>query len=314
MVAPKSFEWSFFDAVAIAAEDKVFLAGQHEDYMDQDPDEEPISYAFRWDGDWSSKPVPTMITSVCHLRAPEPTALFLGQNGVVIRLSPSMNFVPEVIDDSDDGPQHWGDLREIRTIAGNAYACGMGRTVYRCSRVGVWDRLDHGIRLPAGDEEDVGFNSIHGFSADDVYAVGWEGEIWHWTAGRWKSMTSPTNLALMRVLCASSGEVFIGAQEGLVLRGRNSTWAELRLPDSEEDVTGAVEFRGSMYFATADALYRLNEPGLVSVDISAGGKRIRTRPGESFGALDANENVIWSVGPKMAIYSTDGQRWTETNY
>ena len=83
---------------------------------------------------------------------------------------------------------------------------------------------------------------------------------------------------------------------------------------SEEDVTGAIEFQGRMYFATAEALYRLDDAGLIPVDISAGRKKNRTRAGESFGALNANDDLIWSVGPKMAIYSMDGRRWTETNY
>ena len=313
MVAPKSFEWHF-GAVAVATEEKVFLVGQNEDFVEQDPDDDPVSYVLRWDGEWSSKPVPTVATSVCHLVEPEPTALFLGQNGVVIRLSPSIAFVPELIDDSAEGPQHWGDMREIRTISGAAYACGMGRTVYRNAGTGMWDRLDKGIRLASGDDADLGLNSIHGFSHDDLYAVGWDGEIWRRDVKGWVACVSSTNLAMFRVVCASAGEVFACGQEGLILRGRGSTWAEMHLPDSDADVTGATEFQGAMYFATTEALYRLDDAGLAAVDVTGGRKKIKTKPGESFGALDSSNDVIWSVGPKMAIYSTDGRVWTETSY
>jgi hypothetical protein len=260
---------------------------QNESDSAEDLDEEPTSYVFRWDGEWSSKPVPIIAVSVCHLARPEPTALFLGRNGVVVRLTPTVSFEPEVLDASSEGPQNWGDMREIRGIGGTAFACGMGRTVYRCMSAGVWDRFDQRIRVEAEDDADVGLNSIHGFDLGDIYAVGWSGEIWHRGPSKWTPRTSPTNLALLRVVCASWGEVFIGAQEGLILRGRDSSWGQLHLPNAEEDVTGAVEFQSKMYFSTAEALYRLDEAGLVPVTMGGGSKRIRIRPGESFGLLDA---------------------------
>ncbi|QTT88451.1 hypothetical protein [Pseudomonas chlororaphis] len=313
MVATKSFEW-FFGSVCVVNKSKVFLVGQNEDLLDQDPDEGMISFVFRWDGSWSSKPVPIMAISACHITTPEPTALFLGQNGVIIRLSPTVTFVPEIMDDSEEGPQHIGDMREIRTIAGQAYACGMGRTVYRNSAGVIWERLDHGTRLPLGDESDSGFNSIDGFNSRDIYAVGWDGEIWHRDSQAWSQCDSPTNLALFRVVCSSFGEVFICGQRGLILHGLKSSWLEMQLPDSTDDVTGAIEFQGKLYFCTKDALYRLDGDSIVRVDVSENNKKITTRPAESFGALDANKEVIWSVGAKMTIYSLDGKNWTETTY
>lgn len=313
MVAPKSFEW-FFGSVAVVNKDKAFIVGQNEGYLDQDPEDGMISFVFKWDGSWSSKAIPTMAISACYLFTSEPTVLFLGQNGSVIRLSPSALFSPETIDDTLDGPQHVGDMREIRTISGRAYACGMGRTVYRNKDDNSWERIDHNVRLPLGDDTDAGFNSIDGFNSSDIYAVGWGGEIWHYDSQHWTQCDSPTNLALFRVVCSNAGDTFIFGQQGIILQGKKSSWLELQIPDSTDDITGAIEFKGKMYFSTEESIYTIDNGNISKVNIDPTNKKINTRSGESFGALDASDDAIWSVGAKMAIYSLDGNTWAETIY
>ena len=153
MVAKKSFEW-IFSGVAVWAADRVFLIGQHESMTEQEYDEDvPVSYLFRWSGEYSSRPAPIFATSVSVTAFPEPTALFLGLDGTVIRASKSIDFVPEAVDDSGEGPHAVGDLREIRAIGKSIYVCGMGRTVYQSKNDGVWVRIDKGVREKDAEED-----------------------------------------------------------------------------------------------------------------------------------------------------------------
>ena len=36
---------------------------------------------------------------------------------------------------------------------------------------------------PAG--QNAGFEAIAGFSSEEIYAVGWKGEIWEWNRAQW---------------------------------------------------------------------------------------------------------------------------------
>lgn len=105
-------------------------------------------------------------------------------------------------------------MREIRAIGQHAYAVGMGRAVYRCEGVANWRRVDNGVSADLQLDSDSGFNPIDGFNEQDIYAVGWNGEIWHYFESQWKKRKNLTDLALQRVICAPDGFVYIVDSEG----------------------------------------------------------------------------------------------------
>jgi len=59
----------------------------------------------------------------------------------------------------------------------------MDRQVYRREDVNKWVCLDATMR-PGKDAGVVGFESVTGFSAKDVYAAGWGGEIWRFDGSK----------------------------------------------------------------------------------------------------------------------------------
>lgn len=68
----------------------------------------------------------------------------------------------------------YGYVEVIRNIAGQLYVCGYGRQVYK--RVGDdWISIATDILTR---ETAKGFMDIAGISEDQVYAVGWGGEIY----------------------------------------------------------------------------------------------------------------------------------------
>lgn len=191
------------------------------------------------------------------------------------------------------------DLRACAAIDGYAYACGMNREVFRRAGEGKWTAM----HAPAaeGDDEVAGFEAIDGFGADDIYAVGWEGELWHWQAGSWTQGPSPVNVVLSGVCCAGDGNVYACGQAGTLLRGRGQDWEVLETEGLMDDFWDLRWFMGRLYVASMSALYELQGDALVPVDFG------RDAPDSCYKLTDA-EGVLWSVG-QQNICSFDGAAW-----
>jgi hypothetical protein len=308
MVAPVKFPWSF-RSVSIYNRDRVYFVAGHDESTGK---ELPVSYVFRWTGKWDSQPIPTIATDLCVTPFPELNVPVMGINGTIIRLVTG-KFLEEIVDESQDGPQYIGDLRAIKTIGKHAYVVGMGRTAYRCDGVAKWTRIDQGLRCPEGDDSNAGLNSIDGFSETDIYTVGWDGEIWHYDSKSWRQIESPTNVALFRVVCGQDGKVYACGQMGTLICGNGNSWQLIEHDETSDDFWGMTWFKGQLYLATTDALYVLKDGILETIEIKSR-KKLKFRDGENFYHLDANEEVLWSVGKKMALYTEDGINWIETPY
>ncbi|MCE9672170.1 hypothetical protein LY474_30625 [Myxococcus stipitatus] len=189
------------------------------------------------------------------------------------------------------------DLRGCACIAGQAHAFGMGREVFRREGEGRW-RAMHAPK--AKGDQVVGFEALDGFDAKDLYAVGWDGEIWHCDQGAWTQCSSPAQVILTAVCCAGDGQVYAGGQSGTLLRGRGNKW-EVVKTGLGEDLWDIRWFSGRLYVATLSALYVLEGGTLVAVDFG------RNAP-KSFYKLTDAEGVLWSIGQKN-ICSFDGAEW-----
>lgn len=305
MGAPRNFAWSFID-VAVFSEDRVYLTAAHDDSSSKNI---PVSSVLRWNGKWASRSFGIAAVSLCVVTHPERTVLTLGHDGKVVRWG-SRDFSEEHIDPSSDGPGVRGGMREIRAIGKHAYAVGMGRMVYRCDGESQWSRIDHGMRADIQIESDAGFNSIDGFDEEELYAVGWNGEIWSFDQKQWRRQDSPTRLALHRVVCAPDGQVYALGQRGLILRGRHGQWTTIERDGMQQDFWGGCWFNGRLYASTANGVFVLNGNTLEKVDTG----KIRKSRSDCFYRLSSSSDCLWSVGEKMAIYSRDGETWKEVSY
>jgi hypothetical protein len=190
-------------------------------------------------------------------------------------------------------------IRHARVVDGYVYACGMKRQVYR--RVNEEDWVDVSAPFPKQDEK-VGFEALDGFAANEIYAVGWSGEIWQFDGQKWIDRASPTNVILTAVCCAGDGVVYVAGQQGVMLRGRNEEW---ELIDWENDVNADLWdlcwFNNKLYVATAMALYTLEENSLAAVDFGDVGAL-------TCFSLTTADGVLWSIG-KDDVASFDGTTW-----
>ena len=196
---------------------------------------------------------------------------------------------------SDRGP-----LTSARRIGDAIYAAGMDRQVYRRSAAHSWQEFGPGMR-PDEAKEVKGFQSIDGFSEQDIYAVGWDGEIFHYDGASWNALPSITNVVLVDVCCGGDGAVYVCGREGLLLKGRGSKWDIVDTDGLTEDLWGLAWYNGQLYTSSMYNLYTLGQKGLTQVSMG------KDTPG-TFHRLSADDGVLWSIGAKD-IMAFDGKTW-----
>jgi hypothetical protein len=212
----------------------------------------------------------------------------------------------QVVEEDIEGPENRGFICDVRVIGQHAYVAGMDRQVYRRVGSGRWERFEKGIDTSWKDILDVaGFNAIDGLSEDDVYAVGYKGDIWHCTKGEWRSVASPTNLIIERVRTVKPDLVFAAGRAGLLLRGHDDRWESVNHDVTRQDFWGLEWFQDRLYLATSQGLFRLTDSDdLEGVD--DGFPKPRT-----YSQLHASNGALWSFGPRHLSWTTDGETWSE---
>lgn len=197
-----------------------------------------------------------------------------------------------------------GPMREIRGIAKSyAYAVGTHRQAYKRINASQWICIDQTAQDNSIDMTEKSFESIDGFSEEDIYAVGWDGEIWHFDGKVWTQKDSPTNLALYKVKCAEDGFVYACGQVGTLLKGRDNQWEIIDQDITREDFWGVEYFKGKAYFSTLTGIYEFDSKTVRPVSYG------ETLPPFSCYQLSAADGIFWSIGARN-VYEFDGQQWT----
>lgn len=218
-------------------------------------------------------------------------------------MSTAAGDVEEEIDPSDEGPKRRGHIRDLRVIGEYAYVSGMSRQVYRREGPGVWSRQDSGTVLPRGAIELAGFNAIDGLSEDDIYAVGFGGEIWRRYQGNWRRLESPTDVVLHRIRVIAPDLVYISGQGGVLLRGFGDSWEVIPHEATEADLWGMEWYRERLYVACDDGMFVLSpDDDLQQIDLGLGEPWTCRH-------LHANDGVMWSFGPKHLAWTEDAVTW-----
>ena len=204
----------------------------------------------------------------------------------------------DIIDDSLPCPNkpRLGGIRSVSSIAGTAYAVGLRGMVYRLDDIKRWTRIDEG--LP--DSFDI--QAIDGFNASDLYAVGRDGDVWHYNGKKWDKIGIPTNINLYAVKCSEDGSVYIGGLHGIFLRGRENEWTTINHDSDSEDIWDIEWFNEQIYISTMYTISRLQGEKFEHIDFGDDAPK-------SCYQLSVASGVMWSVG-ETDIMSFDGNNWT----
>lgn len=265
-----------------------------------DVNEIPHSQLVFWqEGKWGNNgQVKFTVVSMSLCTHPIRQMVAIGPFGEVF-LTGTRDSHEEEVRAGEETPSKRGMLRSVRGISGKAYAVGMQRQVYRRDGMNTWTCIDHDMRPAPGQV--VGFESIDGFEEGEIYAVGWEGEIWRFDGRRWDQASSPTNFILTDVCCAGDGNVYACGRVGMLLVGRKDQWRIIEHETMSEDIWSLAWFNGSLYAATYRGLFRLDGEVLAPVDMG------QDTPATYF-KLSAIQGAMWSIGRKD-VMAFDGVSW-----
>ena len=123
-------------------------------------------------------------------------------------------------------PGKWPFPEKIKCIGGQTYSVGTGRSLYKRVEVGKWVPFQDGF--PAVESSTTqGFSDLDAFSPSDMYAVGGNGDVWHYGGSQWRQMGFPSNVQLGTVTCAGDGNVYISGEGGSLWVGEKSTWKSI---------------------------------------------------------------------------------------
>ncbi len=291
---------SLFDGVILGKDSYLFIG------VEDARADETNSHGIIWklkSGQWNSVEINETLISCTLTGCDEYYFVSIAETGKEFLIGDG-GIIQNVIATGPNSPESNGALTNVNCVAGNTIlVVGTARQVYRKVGTSDWVRQDQTCKPDQPkDRARVAFLSVDGFSADEIYAVGWDGQIWQFDGKVWKQLDSPTNLMLFSVHCCSNGDVYACGQEGVIVRGRNSSWGIIEQAETTESLRDIEEFRGKLYVCSNNLLYFLHDDELVPV--------IADYQVRSFGKLKATDEALLSVGLKDAAIF-DGNSWQQ---
>ncbi|MES2355101.1 MAG: hypothetical protein V4568_12020 [Pseudomonadota bacterium] len=219
------------------------------------------------------------------------TWYLLSKRGVLIKRNQSgVSELP--IPTADTGPGRRGYVSRIKIIGSHFYVCGFGRQVYRLKN-GAWDDIAPTLAV-APHETRYGFRDIDGFSENDIYAVGWQGEVFHFNGKKWTQIDVPTNVDFEGVRCVDNA-IYVCGKRGVLLIGKNGAWDIHQDPEITEHFWGIEVFGGKVYLSHLKGLAYFDgtniRPMATGLQPEVGGYR-----------LHAKEGILWSFGHEDLAY------------
>jgi hypothetical protein len=265
----------------------------------QQDQEVPHTIAFRWkSGAFNQGKAEFTAHSCCIIEDPEYGVVKIGGSGFYSVETRNGVNSGNIFDDSQPAPEtpRYGDIRSVSEIEGKAYAVGLEGMAYRLEDPSTWTRIDQGL------SSEFGVEAIDGFGATDIYAVGDGGESWRFNGKKWSKLEIPTNVNLFAVICAADKNVYMGGQNGILIRGKGRKWSVVDLEEMTEDIWGLEWYAGKLYLSTMEGVFWLNGDKIEPVDFGID-------PPKSTYQLSAAEDVMWSIG-RADVMSYDGTAWT----
>lgn len=283
-----------FRTGAVRRRDLGYLIAENDDLSSKEVEHTAV---FTWNAakGWGGDDLDWTVISACVCKLPKEQLVAIGGSGQFLVFGKG-EITEGNIRNNEKATGQRGPLRAVRDVCGRAYAVGLNHQVYRRDDSSQWTPI--GLGTP----KKGGFEAIHGFTENDMYAVGRKGEIWHYNGNIWSPINSPTNLILTGVCCADDGNVYCCGQSGILLRGREDQWEIIAQDETEADFWDIEWFDGRIYLSTIMFLYTLHGEALELVFFG------EDLPSSCY-HLSSADGVLWSIGSKD-VMAFDGTSWT----
>jgi hypothetical protein len=267
--------------------------------LEKERNDIPHTITFKWEsGNFHQGNNDYNAHSVCIAETPLTCLLSLSEEGYYSIITAAGNYLGNIPDDSSpapDKPRFYG-FRSLSSVDGMAYAVGLRGMVYRMDEMQKWTRIDD--YLP----ETFDIQALDGFDGSNLFAVGWNGELWRYTDSSWLKEELPTNENLTAVKCGGDGNVYIAGHNGMLLYGRPGIWEVIENECFDSDIWDLEWFENRLYISTLSGVYVLKGSDIEKVEFSD------DKP-KSYYQLSTADNVLWSNG-EYDIFSYDGIKWT----
>ncbi|QBE66534.1 hypothetical protein [Pseudoduganella lutea] len=188
----------------------------------------------------------------------------------------------------------------LKCINGFTYAAVRGRGLYKRVDLGRWVPFDAGLPK-SGESPKMGFQDIDAFSDDDMYAVGGEGDVWHFDGTSWKRMHFQDKARLATVTCAGDGNVYISGEGGSLWVGAKSRWKPVCKGNSNVSWNDVLWFQDKLWLASDDDFCHFTSGGIERVTHDGGIVPM-------CGHMDAHNGIL-VIADLHRVMSFDGSEW-----
>jgi hypothetical protein len=190
-----------------------------------------------------------------------------------------------------------GVLRSGISKQGVVYWVGMSGLCFQfrpeLQSGGAWD---------TGLPSDVDLEGLVSLPDESWISYGWKGNVFRWSDKQWNPIDVPTNVILTCGCTAEDGTVFLGGQNGILIRGKGENWELIEAESGpEEDIWGLYWFQEQLFVSTYLNIYRFNDGNFAPETFSG-------EIPESFYHMAHNQREMYSVGPKD-LFHFDGKTW-----
>ena len=199
-------------------------------------------------------------------------------------------------------------IQKIKRIDGYAWAVGLRRFVSKRFNIGDWrpvmNGISSGVAAANGSAFDYGFNDIAGFTENDIYAVGGQGDIWHFDGHVWQQCGFPTNDKLTNVVCADDGFVYVASRKR-IWRGKLNKWESVDIPELKGELNDLCWFNHALWGIGQHDFFSWAS-GTINDYFICNGEQIRPS-----GTMDCNDALL-IIASYTNVWSFDGSEWYNT--
>lgn len=175
------------------------------------------------DKPWGLMHLTGLGTSMCAMvHAPQSQIAVMDSHSKVwMKDADSNGFQPRMASRAEGGLQA-GGIKRAKSFGAELMACTTNRQLFVRKAPGHWELLGDPMPEPKG----LSFEDFDRFDANDLYAVGDPGDVWHFDGTHWRKRRFPSKWGLSAVCCAGDGNVYIAAGT-TIFRGRGDQWQRL---------------------------------------------------------------------------------------